>query len=48
MRSITYSTALKLLCITAMLVQGKKAKKVLWEFDSISIVQNMSHNLLLF
>ena len=30
-----------------MLVQRTKVKKVFWEFDSI-IVQNMSHNLLLF
>ena len=31
----------------AMLVHRTKEKKVFWEFDSV-IVQNMSHNLLLF
>ena len=34
--------------IAAMLVQGTKEKKVFWEFDSIIIMQAISHNVLLF
>ena len=34
--------------IAATSVHGTKEKKVFWEFDSIAIMQNTSHNLLLF